>query len=240
MLGAILGGAQLLGSIFGGAGRGAAESRQAENDFLQRENMLRSNQYSTQQQALLSLLGLDENATMNRAQLGLQAPNVRAKQAVLGSLLSRLQPAQIQAPAGIRVGQISGGLGDAIGGAGMRGAGNLLQLQALKALASKSDVPAAANYASRGMLAPPQMNAYKKPGKGESLLSMLGLAGGVLGAIGGARGSGDSAPSMSNAMPTPYVGRDQYGNKIGWQLPRGEVMPALMAQQNMNVVPFRG
>lgn len=210
MLGAILGGAQLLGSLFGGAGKGAAAERQSQNEFLQRENQMKLGQYSTQQQALLSLLGLDESALMNRAKLGIEAPSARTKQAVLGSLLSRLQPTQVQAPAGIRVPQVSGGLRDALGGAGMRGAGNLLQLQALKALASKSDVPAPTNYAQRGMLPAPQMQGYKQAGKGESLLSMLGLAGGVAGALGGMMNRQTSQPNT------------------------------LMAQQNMNMVPYRG
>lgn len=184
-LGQILGAVTGLGSVFGGAGKGAAAERQSQNDFLQRENQMRLGLHNTQQQALLSLLGLDEAATMNRARLGLEAPGARTKQAVIGSLLSRLQPARIQAPAGVNVGRISGGLGDALGGPGMRAAGEALQRQALMALLSKSDVPAAANYAGRGMVAPPQMQAYRKSGKGESLLSALGLIGGLAGAAKG-------------------------------------------------------
>ena len=183
MLGKILGGITGLGSVFGGAGQGQAAERQSQNDFLQRENQMRLGQYSTQQQALLSLLGLDEKATMDRAQLGIQAPSSRTKQAVIGSLLARLQPTRIQAPAGINVGKVSGGLSGAMGGGGMRAAGNALQMQALKALLSGSDVPQAGNYTQRGMVQAPQMQGYKSAGKGESLLSALGLAGGLAGGL---------------------------------------------------------
>ena len=172
MLGAILGAVSGLGSIFGGAGKGAAQERQSQNAF-------QANTHQTQQQALLSLLGLDERATMDRAQLGIAAPQARAKQALLGSLLSRLNKATVTPPAGIRMGQVSGGVGDAIGGQGQKLAGLLLQAQALKALQSGSDVPGQANYAQRGMLPAP---AYKKAGGGESFLSALGLAGGLAGA----------------------------------------------------------
>lgn len=202
MLGAILGGASLLGSLFGGAGKGAAQERQAANDFAQRENQMRLGQYSTQQQALLSLLGLDERAAMDRAQLGIAAPSARAKQALVGSLLSRLQPASIQAPAGVRVGQVGGGLGAALGGGGMQQAGQLLQAQALKALASGSDVPAAANYAQRGMLPAPQVQGYKQAGKGESILSALGLAGGL---------AGMAAPYLKKSGPAGGTGSINYG-----------------------------
>jgi hypothetical protein len=192
MLGAILGAVTGLGSLFGGAGKGAAQERQNQNQHA-------GSIYDTQQRSLLSLLGLDERATMDRAQLGIAAPQQRAKQALLGSLMQRMQKAQVQPPPGIRMGQVSGGIGDAIGGPGMKGAGLLLQLQALKALQSGSDVPAATNYAKTGMLPAP---AYKKAGKGESIMSALGLIGGGLQAGLGAYGASQKAP-------TPYPG--QYG-----------------------------
>lgn len=184
MLGAILGAATGLGSLFGGAGRGAAAERQSQNDFIQRENQMRLSQQQAQQQALMQLLGLDERATMDRAQLGIAAPSARTKQAVIGSLLSRLQPASVQAPAGVRVGQIRGGLGDAIGGGAMRQAGNALSSQALQALLSRSDVPAVTNYAKTGLVAPAQMQGYKKAGKGESIMSAIGVGGGLASILG--------------------------------------------------------
>lgn len=185
MLGAILGAVTGLGSILGGGGKGAAAERQNQNDFIQRENQMRLQQQAAQQQALLSLLGLDERATMDRAQLGIQAPSARAKQAVIGSLLARMTPAQVTPPAGVNMAKISGGAAGALGNPQMQAAGNALSAQALQALLSKSDVPAAANYRQQGMVAPAQMAPYKSAGKGESLMSALGLGGGIAGILGG-------------------------------------------------------
>jgi hypothetical protein len=176
MWGQILGAVTGLGSLFGGAGKGAAQERYGQNQHA-------ANTYDTQQRSMLSLLGLDEKAAMDRAQLGIVAPQQRAKQALLGSLMQRMQKAQVQPPPGIRMGQVSGGIGDAIGGSGAKMAGLLMQLQALKAMQSGSDVPAATNYAQRGMLPPPQ---FKKAGKGESIMSLLGLGGGIAQGIGNA------------------------------------------------------
>lgn len=206
MLGTILGAITGLGSILGGAGRGAAAERQSQNDFLQRENQMRLQQYAAQQQALAQLLGLDESATMNRAQLGIQAPSARAKQAVVGSLLARLQPARVTPPSGVRMGQLSGGLGGAIGNGGMQQAGNALLAQALQALIAKSDVPGQTNYAQRGLLQTPAMAAYKGAGKGESLLSALGLAGGVAGAVQPLL----RKPGPASGTPTINLGANQF------------------------------
>jgi hypothetical protein len=193
MWGQILGAVTGLGSLFGGAGKGAANERAMENQS-------RANAYDTQQRSLLQLLGLDERATMDRAQLGIAAPQARAKQALLGSLMQRMQKANVQPPPGIRMGQVSGGIGDAIGGSGAKMAGLLMQLQALKAMQSGSDVPAATNYAQRGMLPPPQ---FKKAGKGESIMSLLGLVGGAAQAGFGAK------PPVTTPPYNPYPG--QYG-----------------------------
>jgi hypothetical protein len=181
-----------VGNIAGGAAKGAANERAMEN---QRQ----ANVYDTQQRSLLQALGLDERATMDRAQLGIAAPQARAKQALLGSLMQRMQKANVQPPPGIRMGQVSGGIGDAIGGSGAKMAGILMQLQALKAMQSGSDVPAATNYAQKGMLPPPE---YKKAGKGESIMSLLGLVGGGIGALGGA---------MQQKPPVNYYNYDGGG-----------------------------
>ena len=191
MLGAILGAVTGLGSIFGGAGKGAAEERGNQNNY-------QAQAYDAQQRALLSLLGLDERATMDRAQLGIAAPQARTKQAVIGSLLSRLQPASVQPPAGVNMGRLSGGIGSAIGGPGMQAAGQALQMQALKALLSGSDVPAATNYAKTGML---PMPAYKKAGKGESFMSALGLMG---------AGAQAAAPYLPKSQPKPNTPGFEY------------------------------
>lgn len=180
---AIAAGAGLLGKLMGKGAEGAAKERGDQNDFQQRQNQLDNQQFSTQQSAAADLSGLQEKATMDRAQMGVTAPNARMKQALLGSLLQSYQNRQIEAPSGIRVGKISGGLDlGAMSQAVRDGAGGF-SADALAALKNKSDIPGATDYMKSGMVAPPVMDGYQGAGKMESVLSGGGLLGGLLGAI---------------------------------------------------------
>lgn len=180
---AVMAGASLLGKMMGKGGEGAAQERGNQNDFQQRQNQLANQQYSTQQGAATNLSGLQEKATMDRAQMGIDAPSARMKQALLGSLLQNYQNRQIEAPAGIRVGKVTGGLDlGAMSQAVRDGAGGF-SADALAALKNKSDIPGATDYMKTGMVAPPMMDGYKEAGKMESVLSGGGLLGGLLGTI---------------------------------------------------------
>jgi hypothetical protein len=181
-----------IGSIFGKSGEKKADERAAQSNYA-------AEQARTQQQALLALLGLQERGTMDRAQLGITAPQDRARQALVGSLLSRLQPTRVTPPAGINMGQISGGLGAALGGPGAQMAGRLLQQQALQALLSGRDVPAMPNYVQQGMI---QQPGYQQPSRGEGFLSALGLGGSLLGGVLGAIPR--KVPSTQNRGYAPY------------------------------------
>lgn len=201
MLGAILTGAKLLGGILGGGGAGKAEERQAENERISRDNATRASLYGTQQNALQNLLGLQERGIQDRAQMGVAAPSARMKQALLASLIQNARPSTISGvPAGINVPRVSSPL-SAIDAA-TRGGGGELQRQALLALLTKSDVPAATDYAKTGMLTPPQLAAYKKAGALETLLSTGGLLGGILGAV----GSMKKKPTVADTTPNMGIG----------------------------------
>lgn len=166
-----------VGALAGGAANGMAGEREGRMDA-------ESRQHQTSQNALVNLLGLQERGTMDRAEMGLRAPGQRTRQAVLGSLLQNLQPMNIQAPAGVRMGQVSGGLSPALLNPQARQAGGELQRQALMALMNKSDVPAPTNYPQSGMLPAP---SYRGAGTAESILSMLGIGGSAIGAMRGGR-----------------------------------------------------
>lgn len=209
-LGAILGGASLFGKLFGGAGKGAADARERQNEFQQRENFLKGNiygtqqgaatsQYGTEQAALVNLVQQLEKAKLDRAQLGITAPQARGKQAMLGSLLANLQPARVQAPGRIapHMGSITGGLSPSALSGTARQAGSVLERQALEAMLSKSDIPAMTDFkgeglaAKPGILPAPQMADYKQAGKFESLASILGLIGGIAGLGKDLKGTGN-------------------------------------------------
>ncbi len=180
---AIAAGAGLLGKIMGKGAEGSAAERTNKNDFQTRQNQLANQQYTTQQNAATSLAGLQENATMNRAQMGVTAPSARMKQALLGSLLQNYQPRSVSAPAGIRMGNVSGGLDLSAISQAAKGGGGELERQALDALFSKSDVPGATDYQTSGRVAPPKLDGYQGAGAFESVLSGGGLLGSLLGTI---------------------------------------------------------
>jgi hypothetical protein len=188
---AIAAGAGILGKIAGGAGKGAAAERGNQNDFTQTQNQQALSKYGIDQSARQNLLGQQEQATLNRAQLGMQAPNVRMKQALLGSLIQNMQSAKITPPSGIRMGQMTGGIDpSSLLNAGARAGGGEMQRQALMALLTKSDVPAATDFVRDGTVAGPQMGGYKKPGGMETALSLIGLlgsAGGAMANMGGGK-----------------------------------------------------
>jgi hypothetical protein len=180
------------GSILSKAGAGAAKERGNQNAFQLRQNELNQQAHRGDMEALLDALKQNEAAKMNRAQLGIQAPSARAKQALLGSLMANARTARVTPPAGIRMGTVSGGLDlDALL-THARGAGRTLNAQATQALETGSDVPAYEDATSR-LSKSPTPGGYKKAGKMESLMSLLGLVGAGAGAYKSARGA--SAPS---------------------------------------------
>ena len=197
----------LLGAL-GGGGRGAAQERGNQNTFNLSQDALRNSQYSTQQQALLQLLGLTEQGLAGRARLGLDAPGQRTRQAVLGSLLQNVQPFQVTPPPGVRMGNVSGGMSPALLNKDARAAGGELQRQALMALLTKSDVPPMPDT-SKTILNPPQLSNYQRAGGGESILSLLGLIGSGLGAAGFGMGGGSAPQGWPPFMTPPY-------NPQGW------------------------
>ena len=213
--------------------------------------------YDTKQGATLQSLSGLQNATSGAlanqsaeklalARLGMEAPNIAAKQSVLGSLMKNLQPHSFTSPVGQQghLTKVSGGLSPTALDPMTRQHGELLMKGALERQLSGNNVPAPTDFMSgiqdwksgvldvpeatdysKGVLTPPELTDYKKAGKGESILSGLGGALGLIGAVGGAfgnKGGGDGG-DYTERTPSYDVGSktDRYGNPIGYQLPRG-------------------
>lgn len=192
-----------LGKVFGGAAKGQADERANQNAYGLNQNAQDTQRFNVAQDARTRLLELQERGTMDRAKLGLMAPQQRAKQALLGSLLQNMQKVNVQPPAGIRMGTVTGGLNmDAISAAA-RGGGGELQRQALAALASGSDIPGQTDFMGQGTLSAPGQRGYRNAGRGESILSILGL----LGSVGGA-----SAPLFPGNAPLPSSSPISFAN----------------------------
>jgi hypothetical protein len=154
------------------------------------------------QSATSSALANTSNEKIALAKLGMDQPLANAKQSILGSLMATMQPHQFSSPAGQQghLTQVSGGASLT---PGSRELGQTLINQALEAQLSGNkmpsatdfmggvqdwkksvlDVPEATDY-SKGVLTPPELqDTYKKPGKLESIMGLLGLGGKVAGAI---------------------------------------------------------
>lgn len=211
----------LLGRLFGGAAKSSADQRQSENQTINSRNQLLGQLFNTQQNARLGALGMEDRGAMdryqtrqgattnalqseeagklNRARLGLEAPTIRARQSVLGSMMENMQPVTVSNMnprlAG-RVPQIQGGMTPAVLSDTTRAHGRDLQRAALEAQFTGSDIPAATDFQSgildapamvdfrSGLLAPPQLQGYKDAGGMEKFLGGAGLLGSVLGGIG--------------------------------------------------------
>lgn len=179
--------------------------------------------YQTQQGATTSAMQGQQAATSNalnnqsaeglqRAQLGLQAPSVRARQSILGSLMKNLKPAQMQSAPGQagHTSSITGGLSASALDPMTRAHGDELMKAAMEAQLTGSDVPAATDFKSgiqdwqstildvpeatdysKGILAPPKMQEYEQPSKLETGLSMGGIIGNILGELLKGKGAAD-------------------------------------------------
>lgn len=181
MLPAILAGASLLGPLLSKGGKGAATERQSQNDYQLRQNQQAQGAHQFDMQALLQALQQNERGTMDRAQLGISAPQARAKQALLGSLMQNVQSVKAQPPAGVRMG--GGGIDLSALLSGARRAGGALNTQATTALETKSDIPAFTDATAR-LSKSPTPSGYKGAGTLESVLSGGGLLASLIGGLG--------------------------------------------------------
>lgn len=199
--------APVIGALAGGLGSSMAGERSGENAAIQNQNDAASRLYGTRQNAVNQLLALAESGALNRAKLGLEAPNVRSNQILRGSLMANTKPASFSGlPARVasRIPQMSGGLTPASLSPAARSAGAEMQRQALAALLSGSDVPAMPNYSS-GLLAPPELQGYKSPSALETILGVAGAGANAINAGIEARNK-NRQPLPSRPTPTQYAG----------------------------------
>lgn len=174
--------APLLGKIAGGAAGGSADQRYRENN--QRLQAAQVNNAQNLQRAQLQ-----SSDAMNRAGLDLQRksfaqsePSIQARQALVGSLLNRIQPLQLSGLSdrvASRMPQLNNSILSMIGPEA-RQAGSLLANRAVSGLQNPtqfSEIPAL-------NLPPMEMAKLQQSGWLEKILGGVGLAGSVVGALG--------------------------------------------------------
>ncbi len=202
---ALLGIGGALGSLFGGIGKGRAEGRAQEADLLTRRDAVEANKYGTAQGAQMQAGNLD----LARKGFTEDARGGRAKQALIGDLLSRIQDANVSVP-GIQSASVSGGIRpSALGSLGRESAGELAR-QALMAQMTPDQ------FQGGQILQPPRASPLPQSSGLDSFLNIGALLGTGMGALGGS-GVFDQAQQG----PDLY-GRTQQGiGNIAQQLPGG-------------------
>ena len=174
-----------LGRLMTGAAAGQTGERDQRNDFTGRTNQAIAGMYGTQQNALLQLLMAD----LAQRRFQLEAPNMRGRTALLGSLMQNMQPVQLNGLSPqlrARMPQITGGLTPAALGPQARQMGGLMQQGAVEGQQRGDTFAPLQN----SLINPPNLGQYQNAGRGESALSTAGLATSLLGTFLANRGGG--------------------------------------------------
>lgn len=204
-----------VGRVAGDAAKGVQDTRLLENQIQQgtdRNNLSRAGMDIDQRQGrdshALERAALMERMGMDRAKLGIEAPQARAKQAAYGDGLKNIQDVNVDFNAttgALPQFNVSGGLRPSMFGANARGAGDELGRQALMALMTKSDIPAMTDVPEASALVDlPEMTAPKGSGVLEKTLGGVGLGGSILGGIGDVlkkRKQGQQAATVASTVP---------------------------------------
>lgn len=201
-----------IGRTTSGAATGALDQRLAEaqlNQGSDRNAMDRARLAESQGMDRASL-GVNQNTSrdaqaLQRAQMGIDAPMARTKQAAFGDALHNVQDVNFnfQPKTGSLPNfNITGGLRPSLFGANARNAGSELSRQALLALMTKSDVPSASSaidMPAAGAL--PTLQGPTHSGALEKTLGGVGLGSSILGGLGQALKNRPAMPTMAD-MPT--------------------------------------
>jgi hypothetical protein len=192
-------GAGLLGKVFSGGAKGASDQRLNENQQRLQQQQIHNNDIinraSLQNSAATTRAGMQNSNALDRAGLDLSRksfqqtePNVQARQALTGSLMSRIQPLQMTGLSdrvSARMPKMNSII-DAIGPEA-RQAGSLLAQRGLSGLQSGgtqfADLPPVALPPELN-LPPATLMALQKSGLLEKIMGGLGLAGSIAGALG--------------------------------------------------------
>ena len=200
-IGATSGALGALGQIAGGAAKGAGQSRESANTQAMMADRNKLDAYQAQQQAVMQALLGQSNEQLRSADIDLlrkkfavEAPQMRGKQALLGSLMQNMQPVQMSGLSpqiASRMPQISGGLSPAALGPLARQMGGLLQSNAVSGqqAGDQFDPLQRTNFGG-GLLPAPGLSSPQKAGMLEKILGGVGFGGSLLGGLGELFGGG--------------------------------------------------
>jgi hypothetical protein len=189
--------AQVAGPALASMAGGRAKGRADEAGINQQQDALANSQYAARQSAEMQAGNLD----LQRKMFTENSRGGRAKQALIGDLLSKLQDVSINIP-GIQNAQVSGGLRPSALGEMGRGAGSELSRQALLALMEGDQFQGGERLAAPGLTPLPKGNAL------DSILSIAGPALSGIGAYGQLAGGGKDYAGAAQQVPGKQVDLD--------------------------------
>ena len=175
----ILMGAAAIGKVLGGIGKGRAEGRQAEaNVNLNRDNLATS-QYGIQQRSMLDAADGMARQNFDTARMGLEAPQMRAKQAAMGDMLANFN---FKTPSHARANVVDFG-SPFTPSASSRQLGGLLSSGALADQQQGNSPLEQVDYMSM-LMKPPGQTPLPKSSWLDKLLNTAGAVGSIGGAVG--------------------------------------------------------
>lgn len=196
----ILMGAAAIGKVLGGIGKGRAEGRQAEANVNLNRDHLATSQYGIQQRSMLDAADGMARQNLDTAKLGLEAPQMRAKQAAMGDMLANFN---YKAPTHARANVVDFG-SPFNPSASSRELGRLLSSGALADQKQGNSPLQQVDYMSMLMKAPGQ-TPLPKASWLDKLLNTAGAVGSIGGAVGeamgGAGGGETTAKSIADIVP---------------------------------------
>lgn len=208
-------GAGAIGQMAAARSAGRAQGRQADAAANMSVDQYNQQNYGANQNAMLTAGSMAEAGRLDRAKLGMEAPEVRTKQALYGDLIQHLQDAKLSG-LGAHVPKVSMGGGlrpSAISAEGRNAAGGALQAQAMQALLSGSDVPALPDF-SKLVLDPPAATPLPQAGKEDGWLNALSTIGALAQAgqsIYSQYKKDDEGPALNNTGAQPFAANTMRG-----------------------------
>jgi hypothetical protein len=173
----ITAGLGLAGQVAAQRSAARAGARQQEAGANMAQDRYAQDNYAAQQNATLTAASMAEAARLKRAQLGMDAPEQRTKQALWGDIIGNIQDAKISGlGAHIPKVSVSGGFRPSLIGPGGQQAGKQLQTQALQALMTGSDVPAMPDF-DRAILTPPEATPLPQASGQDRWANIISLIG---------------------------------------------------------------
>lgn len=195
--------------VAGAAAAARAAGRTTESTALNARDNTANSMFNTSQNAQMQAGQLD----LARQQFAENQAAARAKQATVGDLLSRLQDVSINVP-GIKTAQVSGGLRPSAMSDTGRLSNAVLAKQALtKQLEGDS-------FTGGQILTPPTQSAMPQANALDSILSMGGLAGSLVGAYGAAQ-----QPNTPQASAAPNAMQGLSPQILQWLVAQQQQQP---------------